>query len=63
MSTSLDRNVALEYAGGGGGGGVVFEIQMGLVDRGADLAWCSQYGHEQETCSSTPNQSLPKPFP
>jgi hypothetical protein len=26
----------------------VFEMQMGMVDRGADLTWLSQYPHEQE---------------
>ena len=48
MSTTLNRDVALEYAGSGGSGGIIFEIQMGLVDRGADLTWCSQYSHERE---------------
>jgi hypothetical protein len=27
---------------------VVFEIQMGMIDRGADLSWLSQYPHEAE---------------
>ena len=35
------------YAGGGRNG-IVFEVQMGMVDRGADIAWLSQYPHEKE---------------
>ena len=43
MSCTTDRAVALEYAGSGHSGvGVVFEIQQGLVDRGADMSWLSQ---------------------
>ena len=26
----------------------IFEMQMGMVDRGADLTWLSQYPHERE---------------
>ena len=26
----------------------VFEIQQGMIDRGEDVAWISQYEHEQE---------------
>ena len=44
---TTDKNVALEYAGSGGAG-IVFEIQMGMVDRGADMSWISQYPHEKE---------------
>ena len=52
MSTTRDNRVALEYAtgtvGGPSGCGIVFEIQQGMVDRGADMQWLSQYPHEQE---------------
>ena len=48
MSTTLDREVALAYAGSSGGPGVVFAIQQGMVDRGADISWLSQYPHEKE---------------
>ena len=49
MSTSLDAQVAMAYArGGDGGASLVFEIQMGMVDRGADLSWLSQYPLERE---------------
>ena len=55
-STTKERDVAMAYAsnksGGGGGGGpgsgVLLEMQMGMIDRGADLTWLSQYPHEQE---------------
>lgn len=49
MSTTTDRSVALAYAGSSGGGaGVVFAMQQGMVDRGADIGWMSQYPHEKE---------------
>ena len=47
MSTTLDRRVAMAYAGSGGAS-AVYEIRMGMVDRGADLSWLSQYPHEKE---------------
>ena len=47
MSTTTSREVAMGYAGGGRNG-IVFEVQMGMVDRGADIAWLSQYPHEKE---------------
>ena len=28
--------------------GLVFEMQMGMIDRGAELGWISQYPHERE---------------
>ena len=36
-STTRDRSVALHYASGGAAG-TLFEISMGLIDRGADLS-------------------------
>ena len=51
LSTTLDRDVAMKYARGhanpASGLGVVLEITPGLVDRGADLSWVSQYPFEQ----------------
>lgn len=32
----------------GGAVGLVFEIRQGMVDRGADISWLSQYEHERE---------------
>ena len=40
LSTSLDRDVAVTYAGCGAA--TILEMQMGMVDRGADLSWLSQ---------------------
>jgi hypothetical protein len=52
-STTTDREQALHYATAGGAGKdgdamTIFEMQMGMVDRGADLSWLSQYPHEKE---------------
>ena len=47
MSTTLDRAVAVKYASGSKATTII-EMTMGFVDRGADLAWLSQYPHEQE---------------
>ena len=37
----------MQYAASGGRG-IVFEIQQGMIDRGADIWWLSQYPHERE---------------
>lgn len=51
MSTTTTRNVAMTYASNDPNKpGMVFEIQLGMVDRGADLGWLSQYPHEAEIC-------------
>ena len=47
MSTTTNRAVALEY-GAGNGVGLIFEIQQGMLSRGADLQWLSQYPAEAE---------------
>jgi len=52
-STTTDKSQALAYASGGGTGKAgeamtIFEMQMGMVDRGADLTWLSQYPFERE---------------
>ena len=41
MSTTTDRGVAARYASGGGAG-LIFELEQGMVDRGAELSWLSQ---------------------
>jgi hypothetical protein len=41
MSMTTDKKVAMQYAASGGRG-IVFEIQMGMIDRGADISWLSQ---------------------
>ena len=48
MSTSTDKSVAQHYAAAGRSTGFVFEIQQGMIDRGADLSIISQYPHERE---------------
>ena len=40
MSTTLNEKVAISYASSGNGTGFVFEIQQGMVDRGADIGAC-----------------------
>ena len=47
MSTTADRSVASSYASGGGAG-LLLELEQGMVDRGAELSWLSQYPHEAE---------------
>ena len=43
MSTTFDRKVAMRYAvGNEGKPALVFEMQMGMIDRGAKLDWISQ---------------------
>ena len=37
-----------DYASRPGKPGIVFEMQMGMIDRGAELKWLSQYPHEEE---------------
>ena len=48
MSTTLERDVAMGYAAGDASRtGIVIEAQQGMVNRGADISWLSQYPHEQ----------------
>jgi hypothetical protein len=48
QSTSYDKAVAVRYAGGRPGASLLLEIDMGMVDRGCELDWISQYPHERE---------------
>ena len=49
MSTTSKWDVALQYSlSRDGQMPIVFEMEMGMIDRGADLRWCSQYPHEAE---------------
>ena len=45
MSTTYDRSVAMHYASQPGKPSLLFEMQMGMVDRGCELDWISQYPH------------------
>ena len=47
MSTTLDKQVAFDYASGASSA-TILEIKMGMVDRGADVSWLSQYPGEKE---------------
>ena len=46
MSTTPDRSVAEQYSQDGFG--IIVEIEQGMIDRGAEIAWLSQYPHEVE---------------
>ena len=46
-STTTDRAQAVHYAEGKAS--TVLELVMGMIDRGADISWLSQYPHEKET--------------
>ena len=54
MSTSLNREQAMFYAKGGvdtarqGKAKILIEIEMGMIDKGADLDWLSEFQGEQE---------------
>ena len=67
MSTTFERGVAMEYVKSDRGKpALVFEMQMGMVDRGAELGWVSQYPHEKgerHTVLSTLIQTAYPPLP
>ena len=46
MSTTPKRSVAEQYSQDGFG--IIVEIEQGMIDRGAEIAWLSQYPHEAE---------------
>jgi len=49
MSTTTNAEVAKTYAQGTDGrASTVFEIKMGMVDKGADISDFSQYPHERD---------------
>ena len=50
MSTTANREVALAYAANRDQG-LLFELQQGMIDRGADISFLSQYPHEKEMCA------------
>jgi hypothetical protein len=56
MSTTADRSVAATYASGAGMG-LILELEQGMVDRGAELSWLSQYPHECAKCYSRRSQA------
>jgi hypothetical protein len=54
MSTTKNRSVAKNFAAGSGCS-MLFEIQMGMIDRGAPVKWCSYYPRcaDSHPCSRT----------
>ena len=51
MSTTTDRNIALNYGGAANASdkpSIIFEMQVGMIDRGAPVQWCSQFPEEAE---------------
>jgi Leucine-rich repeat (LRR) protein len=51
MSTTTDRDIALHYSGASNASdkpSIIFEMQMGMIDRGAPVQWCSQFPEEAE---------------
>ncbi|KAL1496498.1 hypothetical protein AB1Y20_016452 [Prymnesium parvum] len=48
LSTTTDRAVAVHYATSRAGPALTLELRQGMVDRGADISWLSQYPHERE---------------
>ncbi|CAK0880935.1 unnamed protein product [Prorocentrum cordatum] len=51
LSCSRDLEVAKQYVQHGSAlAATIFEIQTGMIDRGADLSPLSQYPHEREIC-------------
>ena len=49
MSATTDKTAALQYARMREPC-IVFEIHQGMVGRGGELGWLSQYPHESEIC-------------
>jgi len=49
MSTTTNQHVAEEYASSAPGS-LLLEIEQGLLDRGAEIAWLSEYPGEAEVC-------------
>ena len=47
MSTTTSRDVAIEYARKGQTP-MVFAMEQGMIQRGAEISWLSQYPHEEE---------------
>jgi hypothetical protein len=54
MSTSHSREVAIGYASTGNTP-MVFEMAQGMINRGAELTWLSQYPHEEEGDAHQPS--------
>jgi hypothetical protein len=60
MSTTADRSVAAHYASSGNAA-TILELEQGMVDRGAELSWLSQYPYEREVCNLSAHICLRMP--
>ena len=58
-STSTSRDQAVKYADGGAS--TVFYMMQGIVDRGADISWLSQFPEEEEFAGQ--DRTVPCPVP
>ena len=61
MSTTLNREVAMTYASGSDVG-IVLAIRQGMVNRGADISWLSQYPHEKECVAALAHATALSPI-
>ena len=61
MSTTLNREVAMTYASGSDVG-IVLAIRQGMVNRGADISWLSQYPHEKECAAALAHATALSPI-
>ena len=53
MSMTTSRDVAMGYASGDAERmGIVVEVRQGMINRGADMSWLSQYPHERECAAA-----------
>eukprot|EP01042_Synura_sphagnicola_P004989 gene4989-6355_t len=48
MSTTTERDIAIMYSGREGQLQTIFEMEVGQIDRGANISWLSQYPLEKE---------------
>ena len=58
MSTTTSREVAVGYTYEGKTP-MVFEFEQGMIHRGAELDWLSQYPHEKEGAYERPTSAVP----
>lgn len=61
MSTSRSKEAAMDYAKRSGIK-LLFELQQGMVARGADVSWLSMYPNEDEVCKLMPCAPLLAPI-
>ena len=62
MSTTTNKEVAAEYAAAAPGS-LLIELEQGLLDRGAEVAWLSEYPGEAEVTVHDSDTHEPEPCP